>query len=231
LTDEVINEALASDRVRMSAEFLNVWRDDVSDYIPIELLEACTDWGCYERPYERGLAYAAHIDIATGLGSSSAAFSIAHRDYAQGMQVQDLLREVRPPFVPEVVVKEFAELAKRYGVTTVFADQFAFGLHVGLWEGTNTGVRLAEAKYNTAENYLRLLPPLLAKKVRFLDSKVERSQLSSLERHMTSGNETIRKPQTASSRDDVATAAAGALVAAGDGTGYLGGDLYDLWAN
>ena len=33
----------------------------------------------------------------------------------------------------------------------------------------------------------------------------------------------IRKPQTASARDDVATAAAGALVAAGDGTGYFGG--------
>jgi hypothetical protein len=221
LTQATIDEALASDRARMSAEFLNVWREDISDYIPIELLEACTDWGVYERPPQpHGLSYTAHCDIATGLGNSSAALSIGHRDYARGLQVQDVIREVRPPFVPEVVVKEFAETAKRYGCTAVFSDQFAFGLHAGLWNGTNTGVRLAEARYNTAENYLRLLPSLLAKKVLFLDSKVQRGQFAALERHMMSGNEIIRKPQTTSARDDVATAAAGALVAVGDGTGY-----------
>lgn len=233
LTQATIDEALASDRVRMSAEFLNVWREDISDYIPAELLEACTDFGCYERPPQGyGFSYTAHVDIATGLGNSSAAFSIAHRDYAKGLQVQDVLREVRPPFVPEIVVREFAELAKRYGVTTVYADQFAYGLHAGLWDATRTGVRLAEAKHNTAENFLRLLPSLLAKKVLFLDSKVQRSQFASLERHMMSGNETIRKPQTASARDDCATAAAGALVAAGDGTGYLGGvSGYALWSD
>jgi hypothetical protein len=233
LTDATIAEALASDRVRMSAEFLNQWREDISDYIPIELLEACTDFGCYERPPERyGNHYVAHVDIATGLGNSAAALSIGHRDYTKGLQVQDVIREVRPPFVPETVIGEFAELAKRYGVTTVYADQFAYGLHASLWDGTRTGVRLAEAKYNTAENFLRLLPSLLAKKVRFLDSKVLRSQFSSLERHMMSGNETIRKPQTASARDDVATATAGALVAVGDGTGYLSGCAgYALWAD
>jgi hypothetical protein len=233
LTQATIDEALASDRVRMSAEFLNQWREDISDYIPAELLEACTDFGCYERPPQGyGFSYSAHVDIATGLGNSSAALSIAHRDYTKGLQVQDVIREVRPPFVPEVVVKEFAELAKRYGVTTVYADQFAYGLHASLWDGTRTGVRLAEAKHNTAENFLRLLPSLLAKKVRFLDSKVQRSQFSQLERHMMSGNETIRKPQTASARDDVATAAAGALVAVGDGTGYLGGvSGYALWSD
>jgi hypothetical protein len=221
LTQATIDEALASDRVRMSAEFLNVWREDISDYIPITLLEECTAWGVFERPPQGyGFSYKAHVDIATGLGNSSAALSIGHRDYVKGLQVQDVIREVRPPFVPEVVVKEFAETAKRYGCTTVFADQFAYGLHASLWDGTHTGVRLAEAKYNTAENYLRLLPSLLAKKVLFLDSKVLRSQFASLERHMMSGNKTIRKAQTASARDDVATAAAGALVAVGDGTGY-----------
>jgi hypothetical protein len=228
LTDALINEALASDRARMSAEYLNIWREDISDYIPIELLEACTDWGVFERPPQRGLAYTAHCDIATGLGNSSAAFCIAHRDYEKGLQIQDVIREVRAPFVPEVVIKEFAELAKRYGITTVYADQFAFGLHASLWEGTHTGVRLAEAKYNTTENYLRLLPSLLAKKVRFLDSKTQRGQFGSMERHMMSGNEIIRKPQIASARDDVATAAAGALVAAGDGTGYI--QDYSVWA-
>ena len=30
LTQATVDEALASDRVRMSAEFLNQWRDDIS---------------------------------------------------------------------------------------------------------------------------------------------------------------------------------------------------------
>ena len=71
-----------------------------------------------------------------------------------------------------MAVKEFAELAKRYDVRRYMPTSLLIGLHAGLWDGTRTGVRLAEAKYNTAENYLRVLPPLLAKKVRFLDSKV-----------------------------------------------------------
>jgi hypothetical protein len=62
---------------------------------------------------------------------------------------------------------------------------------------------------------------LLAKKYRLVDNKTQRGQFSSLERHVMSGNEIVRKPTTASVRDDVATAAAGALVAASDGTGYI----------
>jgi hypothetical protein len=46
---------------------------------------------------------------------------------------------------------------------------------------------------------------LLAKKVRFIDNKTQRSQFASLERHMMSGNEIIRKPQVASARDDCAS--------------------------
>ena len=67
LTDAVIGEALASDRVRMSAEYLNMWREDISDYIPVELLEACTDLG-HLRAAAGAVAchYTAHVDIATG---------------------------------------------------------------------------------------------------------------------------------------------------------------------
>lgn len=230
LTQAVVDEALASDRVRMSAEYLNIWREDISDFIPLELLESVTDWDIFERAPERGMSYSAHCDMATGLGNSSAALSIAHRDFAKGLTIQDVVREVKAPFVPAVAVQQFAELAKSYGCSVVYADQFAFGLHAGLWDATHTGVRLAEAAHNTAENYLKVLPPLLAKKYRLVDNKTQRGQFASLERHVMSGNEIVRKPPVASVRDDVATAAAGALVAAGDGTGYLGGaEGYAKW--
>jgi hypothetical protein len=233
LPQSVIDEALAGDRAKNSAEYLNVWREDISDLVPVELLEECTDFDVFERPYQRGISYTAHCDMASGLGSgvshSSAAFSIAHRDFAKGLQIQDVVREVKAPFVPEVVVKEFAELAKRYNIRTVYADQWGFGLHQSLWNGTKTGIRLVEAKYGTSENYLRFMSSLLAGKIRLVNNKRERDQFAALERHVVSGNEIVQKPKTVTVRDDVATAAAGALVAAGDGTGYL--TDYSLWAD
>jgi hypothetical protein len=107
LPQSVVDEALRKDRAKNSAEYLNIWREDISDLVPVELLEEQTDWDVFERPYERGMSYTAHCDMASGLGSgvshSSAAFSIAHRDFAKGLQIQDVVREVKAPFVPEVI--------------------------------------------------------------------------------------------------------------------------------
>jgi hypothetical protein len=38
----VIDKALANDKAKASAEYLNIFRDDVSDFVPAELIEACT---------------------------------------------------------------------------------------------------------------------------------------------------------------------------------------------
>src|SRR5262249_3488518 len=65
----------------------------------------------------------------------------------------------------------------------------------------------------TSENYLTALPVLLARRVRLLDHKTLRSQLTSLERTISATDkETVTHPKHGNAHDDVATAVCGAIV-------------------
>jgi hypothetical protein len=219
LPRHVVDAALAEDPHRGGAEFLNRWREDLLDLVPLEVVEACTEFERYERLPEYGNSYVAFCDAAGGTGSDSFALAVAHRvaDDA-GTVVLDVLRERRPRFVPRDVVREFAELLKLYDVSEVQGDRFAGGFHADEWQ--RNGIAFKPAQYTTSENYLRTLPMLLSGRARLIDNSTLRSQLASLERHVSSGHEVVRHPQVASAHDDLATACCGALVAAGDRTAY-----------
>ena len=49
--------------------------------------------------------------------------AIAHRD--RDVAVLDAVREIKPPFSPELVVSEFAALLKSYRVNRVTGDRYA----------------------------------------------------------------------------------------------------------
>jgi hypothetical protein len=49
LPQHVVDRALASNTARARAEFNNIWREDLSDFIPLDVIEACTERGAYER--------------------------------------------------------------------------------------------------------------------------------------------------------------------------------------
>src|ERR1700683_998261 len=72
------NSALATDASKARAEFENVWREDVDDFLPLEVIEATTDWGVRERPPERGIAYRAFADAASGTGRDSFTLALGH---------------------------------------------------------------------------------------------------------------------------------------------------------
>src|SRR5262245_2649121 len=110
LPASVIDQALAEDAPKARAEFLNVWREDLSDFIPADVIESCTDFGVHERAPEPGRQYVAFADASSGL-SDSFGFAIAHRGTPH---VLDVVREVRPRFIPAQVIASFAELCKLY---------------------------------------------------------------------------------------------------------------------
>jgi hypothetical protein len=123
LPAHVIDKALAEDALKARAEFLNIWREDLSDFIPADVIEGCTDFGVHERALEPGIKYVAFADASSGL-SDSFGFAVAHR----GMpHVLDVVRERKPRFVPAQVIAEYAELCKLYGITEVQGDKYAVG--------------------------------------------------------------------------------------------------------
>jgi hypothetical protein len=221
LPARVIDKALAEDAVKSGAEFLNRWREDVSDFCPLDVLEACTDFQIVERPPQDGISYTAFADAAGGTGSDSFTLAIAHREHDKAASVLvDLVRERKPRFVPSSVISEYAALLKSYNITEIESDKFAGGFHSSEWEAN--GIRFRPCERTTSENYQHALPLLLSGRVRLVNVPKLRTQFASLERRIqgVSGREAISHPAVGSAHDDVCCAVAGAMVAAGNRYAY-----------
>jgi hypothetical protein len=223
LPQHAIDAALASNAARARAEFNNVWREDLSDFIPLDVLDACTERGVYERPPHDRVKYFAFADAAGGTGSDSFAFAVAHKEASY---VLDAVREHTPRFVPAQVIADLAQLCRNYRITEVSGDKYAVGFHAAEWKAH--GIKFVPSERSTSENYLAALPLLLAKRVRLIDNATLRNQLASLERRVgASDRESIDHPPHASAHDDVSCAAIGALMAS---TGLFDPNPYYLWA-
>jgi hypothetical protein len=207
----VVDAALAEDAPKARAEYQNVWREDLSDFVPLDVIESCTAWGVHERAPQPGVQYYAFADCAGGTGSDSFGFVISSRR-ADDQYTVEVIRERRPRFIPSAVISELASLCKMYGISEVQGDKYAVGFHEQEWR--THGIRFVPCERTTSENYLNVLPLLLAKRVSLLDSSTLRSQLSSLERRVGANDrETVSHPQHASAHDDVSCACCGALAA------------------
>jgi len=217
LPQSVIDKAMAEDPHKAGAEYKGIWREDLSDCYPLDAIEASTDLNIYERPPQPNVSYVAYTDAAGGTGSDSFTLAIGHRGSGQ-TAVLDVVRERKPRFVPAAVVAEFAQLLKSYGISEVQGDGFAGGFHSDEWR--RNGITFTPSEHTTSENYLFLLPMLLSGRVRLINNATLRHQIASLERSVVGTKERVTHPATHSAHDDVATAAAGALVAAGRGHSY-----------
>jgi len=135
--------------------------------------------------------------------------ALAHKE--GDTQVLDLVREVRPPFSPEGVVEEFSSILTKYRSSRVFGDRYA-----GDWPAeqfSKRGIHLEPAEKSKADLYLDLLPLVNSRAVRLLDNDRLGLQLVQLERTTRAGGKD-RIDHQKGGHDDLANAAAGALVLA-----------------
>jgi hypothetical protein len=201
----IIEEARADDPEAALSEWDAQFRSDVSSFIDPEVVRACVDSGCRERPFEAGKRYSAFVDPSGG-SSDSMTMGIGHREGE--ITVLDVLRENGAPFDPTSVVTEFAAVLKGYNIRSVCGDRYA-----AQWCSTafeKCGIRYEHSPLNRSEIYLETLPVLNAKRVRLIDNARLVSQLSNLERRTSrGGRDSIDHPP--SGRDDVANAACGMI--------------------
>ena len=219
IPQSLIDEALERDPASAAAEYLAQFRTDMEMLLTREAVRACVVPGCRELPpLSRRHRYFAFVDPSGG-SSDSMALAIAHREKSTGTAeddwtlVLDAIREVRPPFSPEAVVAEFAALARSYGLRTVTGDRYG-----GEWpreQFRNRGLTYEVADQTRSDLYLNLVPSINSGRVRLLDLPRLESQLIALERRTTRvGRDLVDHPP--GGHDDVANAAAGALVGALD---------------
>ena len=215
LDPQIIADAMRDDIAVASAEWMAEFRNDISSYIPIEAVRACVTSGVMERKPQRQFHYVGFTDVAGGSGKDSMTLAIAHREgeNESSTVIIDAIREVRPPFSPEAVVSEFADLLKSYRVSRVAGDRFG-----GDWpreQFRKFGINYESAEKSRSDLYVAFLPMINSRAVDLLDNDRLITQLALLERRTgRAGKDAIDHPSGANSHDDIANSVAGAAVLA-----------------
>jgi hypothetical protein len=143
--------------------------------------------------------------------------AIGHREGDR--VVLDAIRERRPPFSPEDVVREFSEVLKAYQIKAVRGDKYAgewprerFRLH---------GVDYEVAERTKGEYYQGFLPVINSKRVDLLDHTKLITQFCNLERRTgRSGKDSI--DHSPGSHDDIANSVAALAVELSGSSGIPG---------
>lgn len=205
ISQNLINEAIEADPASAAAEYGAQFRSDVEGFVSREIIEACVDVGTHERSPDRFLSYSAFVDPSGG-SADSMTLAIGHRE--ADIAVLDALREVKPPFSPELVVVEFCRLLKQYGLKTVVGDRY--GAEWTAEQFRKCGIQYAASDRTKSEIYRDLLPALNSHKLLLLDNSRFITQLAGLERRTARGGKDSidHSPGT---HDDLANAAAGVL--------------------
>jgi len=192
-----------------SGEYGAEWREDIESFVGIDAVRACIESGTRERLPERRNRYTAFCDVAGGSGQDSYTLAIAHRD--GDTTILDCIREAKPPFSPEAVTEEFADLAKKYRITKVFGDRFGGEMPRELWR--RHGINYEPAPKSKSQIYVDFLPLLNSGAVDLLEHDKLINQLVSLERRRTrGGRDSI--DHSPGGHDDIANSVCGALVTA-----------------
>lgn len=232
-----IARAYTSDPLAASAEYGAEFRSDVAGFIDFDTLDHAIARDVRERPPQPNTQYVAFADPS---GGSSDAFTlaIAHLEYPhvrhggdigdlddQPVAILDLVREIRPPFDPAEATAQLANTLKAFGLTTVTGDRYAAQWVVSAFLAN--GISYLHSSRSRSELYLELLPAINSASVRLLDLPKLTQQLSSLERRTSrTGKDSVDHPR--GGHDDLANAAAGALVLAQANATSLESDIFKI---
>lgn len=216
----VVDAAQERDPASAAAEYGAEFRTDMEMLVTREAVAACVAPGIHERAPLGGHRYFGFVDPSGG-SADSMTLAIAHVE--DGIAVLDALREAKPPFSPEAVVGEFADLLRSYRLRSVTGDRYGGEFPRELFR--RHGIDYRVSRQTRSDLYLALVPAINSQLVSLLSSDRLEGQLVVLERRTSrSGRDIVDHPP--GGHDDIANAAAGALVlvasAAGRGHAIVG---------
>jgi hypothetical protein len=201
-----IDQQVDRDPEAASAEWLSEWRSDLADFVSREIVEDAVVEGCHELPRQNSTHYVGFVDPSGG-SADSMTLAIAHKEGDK--TILDCLREVKPPFQPELVTEEFCETLRQYKVTRIHGDRYA-----GEWpreQFKKRNIVYLPAETSKTDIYRDVLPLLNSRKISLLDNPRLINQLSNLERRTSRGTGRDIVDHPPGQHDDLANAACGAL--------------------
>jgi hypothetical protein len=211
LSDATIAAQRLADPTAAASEWDAEFRTDISSFLDDALVDAAVEHGRpLELPPVRGTyrLYQGFCDASGGTGHDSYTIAIAHKEY--GLFVIDALRGTTSGFRfdPQEVTKQYAQLLKEYGVSSVTGDAYAAEWVAGAWR--NTGITYIRSDVPKSEIYLNVIPLFTRGLVRLPDHAKLLRELRLLERQThRGGKESVDHPR--GGHDDYANAVCGVL--------------------
>ena len=203
LPQATVDEALEEDRAAASSEYLGQFREDISAFLPREVIEALVVKDRRELLPHSAIRYAAFCDVSGGR-ADDATLAIGHR--LERKVVLDKLVRYCPPFSPHAVIGLMAEELKRFDIRHVTGDNYAAEFTAQSF--TANGIAYAKCGNPKSALYLELLPRLCSGEIELLDDDALVNQLAGLERRTRSGGKDIID-HAPGGHDDLANVVAG----------------------
>ena len=208
ISQAYIDKEIEKDPEAARAEWLGLFREDVSAAFPLEVIEACAMPERMELPYSPHVGgYFGFLDPSGGRHDSFT-LAIGHQNYGTDKIVLDLIRATRSPFDPSEVVKDYSQVLKAYGLSKAVGDNYG-----GEWpkaEFAKHGITYELCEKPKSDLYLASIPVFTSKRLELLDIEKLKTEFRRLERRRgRSGKDTIDHPPRGS--DDIANAVAGAI--------------------
>lgn len=195
----IIEEALQDDPEGARSEWLGEFRQDISDFMPRQIIEESARTSPLELPYQKGTRYIGVADPAGG-GADEFTMGIGHLE--GDVVVIDVIRARRGK--PAQIVEEYAPLFKEYGIDRIKTDRFA-----GSWpadEFAKHGIQCDQAAKPKSQLYIDSLSRFNSGQVQLPPDDVLINQFCNLERRaMRGGREQVDHPS--GHHDDRANAA------------------------
>lgn len=202
-----IENEMRDDPERARAEWEAEWREDIQSFLSNDVIEGAIIPGRYELPKSKDAQYFGYVDPSGGRHDSFA-LAICHREERERI-VLDCIREIRPPFSPQSVVREFSKVLAEYEISYVECDRYSAEWVVT--EFGNHGITVGNSEGTSSELFLNFLPLIMNGSIELLDNKRLADQLRGLERKTRSGGkDMICHGAYSGAHDDVAVAVAGA---------------------
>jgi hypothetical protein len=190
LSEKEIEKQRARDPAAAKSEFDGMFREDIEAFLPLDVIEAVVIHGRIELPRIEKVSYFAFADPSGG-GGDSFTLSIGHKEKEK--VIQDALKARKGD--PHQIVKDYAELLKKYGIREVEGDRYS-----GAWCSESfekEGITYRHAELTKSEIYLEALPYISSGVVELLDNREMVKELRLLERRRgSSGKDVVGHPQS-----------------------------------
>jgi hypothetical protein len=208
LPQRVVDDAMAEDPARASAEYLAQFRSDISSLIDPRLIEDAMRPKPIILPRQSGTVYGAFVDPAGG-GQDEFTLCIGHAEGKRRDGSRVVVDAVHGRLgSPAEIVREYSEILSAYGIKRVTGDRYA-----GRWprdEFQRHGIQYHVSDQDRSALYIELLAALNSGRVELPPDQKAARQLQGLERRTgRSGRDIIDHPPGA--HDDLANSIAGAV--------------------